>query len=250
MGARRKTRHRPVHGDDFKFLAIGVNMKIKATFRLFLVLFSFVAVAPALSAQDLSKYREFTLGMNLTTILRLTDQKLSDVNQAPGVSRVLQELTWWLPSASGSPYGSDSVGRILFSFCDGALYKITVTYEQHSTEGLTAEDMVKSVAEKYGSPKTVFQEVTANGSNYATKEKVVANWEDAERSVQLVRSAFSSRFGIVIYMNRVNAEVELAVKEGVIREQQEGPIREAARQKKQTDDLEAARQKNQKTFRP
>jgi len=33
-------------------------------------------------------------------------------------------------------------------------------------------------------------------------------------------------------------------------EEQEGPNREAERQKKQTDDLEVARQKNRKTFRP
>jgi hypothetical protein len=33
-------------------------------------------------------------------------------------------------------------------------------------------------------------------------------------------------------------------------EEQEGPNREAERQKKQTDDLEAARQKNRKIFRP
>jgi len=225
-------------------------MKMKAMLSLFLGFLSLMAVVPEVSAQDLSKYREFTLGMNLTTILKLTNQKLSDVNQLPGIPRVLQEVTWWLPSASGSPYGSDSVGRILFSFCDGALYKITVTYEQNSTEGLTAEDMVKSITEKYGPPTTVFPEVTANGNNYETKERVVANWEDVERSVHLVRSAFSNRFGIVIYMKRVNAEVELSVKEGAIREQQEGPMREAARQKKQTDDLEVARQKNQKTFRP
>jgi hypothetical protein len=33
-------------------------------------------------------------------------------------------------------------------------------------------------------------------------------------------------------------------------DEQEGPKREAERQKKQTDDLEATRQKNQKSFRP
>lgn len=226
-------------------------MKMKVMFSLLLVFFSLIGVAPILHAQDLSKYREFALGANLTTVLKLTDQKLTEVNQTPEISPMLQELTWWPPNASGSPYRSDSVEQILFSFCDGALYKITVTYDQNSTEGLTAEDMVKSISEKYGPPTTVFQEVPANGNNhYATKEKSVATWEDSQRSLNLVRSSFSSRFGLVIYTKRVNAEVELAIKEGLLREQQEGPMREAARQKKQTDDLEVARQKNQKTFRP
>jgi hypothetical protein len=226
-------------------------MKMKAMLSLFLGLVSLMAVAPPLLAQDLSKYREFALGMNLTTVLKLTNQRLSEVNRTPGVSPILQELTWWPPSASGGPYRSDSVEQILFSFYGGALYKITVTYDQSSTEGLTAEDMVKSITEKYGPPTMVFQEGGANENNYsATREKPVANWEDAQRSLNLVRSAFTNRFGIIIYTKRVNAEVDLAIKEGAIREQQEGPMREAARQKKQTDDLEVARQKNQKTFRP
>jgi hypothetical protein len=226
-------------------------MKMKAMFSLFLVFASLIAAAPVLNAQDLSKYREFSLGASLTTVLKLTDQKPTDVNQAPGIAPKLQELTWWPPSASGSLYRSDSVEQILFSFCDGALYKITVTYDQNSTEGLTAEDMVKSISEKYGPPTTVFPEVPANGNNhYATREKAVANWEDSQRSLNLVRSSFSSRFGLVIYTKRVNADVEIAIKDSAIREQQEGPMREAARQKKQTDDLEVARQKNQKTFRP
>jgi hypothetical protein len=36
-------------------------------------------VAPLLRAQDLSKYRHFTLGMNLTNLLEHTEQKLTDV---------------------------------------------------------------------------------------------------------------------------------------------------------------------------
>lgn len=226
-------------------------MKMKVLIRLIVGFVSLIGVAPLLHAQDLSKYREFALGTNLTTVLKLTDQKMTEVNQTSGISSVLQELTWWPPSTSGSPYRSDSVEQILFSFCDGALYKITVTYDQNSTEGLTAEDMMKSISEKYGAPTTVFPEVAANANNhYAVREKAVANWEDSQRSINLVRSPFSNRFGLVIYTKRVNAEVELAIREGAIREQQEGPMREAARQKKQTDDLELARQKNQKTFRP
>ncbi len=226
-----------------------MKMAMKAMLSSFLVFTSLIAVTPISRAQDLSKYREFVLGTNLTTVLKLTNQKLTDVNQSPGISRKLQDLTWWPPSALGSLYRSDSVEQILFSFCDSALYKMTVTYDQNATEGLTTEDMVKSISEKYGPPTAVFQEVAGN-NHYGTREKAVANWEDSQRSVNLVRSSFSNRFGLVIYTKRVNAEAELAIKEGAIREQQEGPMREAARQKKQTDDLEAARQKNQKSFRP
>jgi len=226
-------------------------MKRKVLVSVFLGLFSLIVVTPRLHAQDLSKYRGFTLGANLASVLKLTNQKPADVNQTHGESPVFQELSWWPPSASASPYRSDSVEQILFSFYNGELYKISVTYDQSSTEGLTLEDMVKSISEKYGPPATVFPDVAANAnSHYETREKSVATWEDSQRSLNLFRSSFSSRFGLIICTKRVNAEAELASTEATKREQQEGPKREEARQKKQTDDLEVARLKNQKSFRP
>jgi len=225
-------------------------MKMKVMFSLFLVFVSLIAATPILHAQDLSKYREFVLGANLTTVLRLTNQKLTDVNQTPGISPMVQELTWWPPSASGSPYRSDSVEQILFSFYNGELYKISVTYDQNSTEGLTGEDMVKSISEKYGPPTTISPDIAANwNSHYEAREKSVATWEDSERSLNLVRSSFSSRFGLIIYTKRVNTGVQLAIAEAARVEKLEAPAREAERQKKQTDDRELARQKNQKSFR-
>jgi 23S rRNA pseudoU1915 N3-methylase RlmH len=56
--------------------------------------------------------------------------------------------------------------------------------------------------------------------------------------------------GLVIYSKRVNAEAELSIAEAVKLEEQEAPKREAERQKKETDDLEAARQKNRQIFHP
>jgi hypothetical protein len=227
-------------------------MKMKAMLGLFLGFFSLTALAPMLSAQDLSKYRGFTLGANLTTVLKLTKQRVADVNQTQGVSLVFQELTWWPPSVPGDvTYRLDSVEQILFSFYNGELYKISVTYDQNSTEGLTVEDMVKSISEKYGAPTTIFLDVAANtNSHYDTREKSVATWEDSQRSLNLVRSSFSNRFGLVIYTKKVNTDVQLAVVEAARVEKLEAPAREAERQKKQIDDRELARQKNQKSFRP
>jgi hypothetical protein len=82
------------------------------------------------------------------------------------------------------------------------------------------------------------------------KQKPVATWEDSQYSFNLVRSSFSGDFQLVIYSKRLNAEAEVALAEAVKLEKQEEPQREAKRQTKQTDDLEATRQKNQKSFRP
>jgi hypothetical protein len=53
-----------------------------------------------------------------------------------------------------------------------------------------------------------------------------------------------------MYSKRVTAEAEMATADAVKLEEQEGPQKEAERQKRKTDDLETERQKNRKTFRP
>jgi len=221
---------------------------MRSSILCFIALF---LTAPLLHAQDLSKYRHFTLGMSLTRVLERTDQKMADVKPIHGRPAVVQELNWWPPNVPGNSFQSDSVEQILFSFYNGELYKISVTYDQSSTEGLTAEDMVKSISAKYGPPTYVALAIdSATNDRYDVAQKPVASWADAQYSFNLVRSSFSDHLGLIIYSKRVNTEAELAIVEAVKLDAQEGPQREAERQKKQTDDLEAARQKNRKIFHP
>ncbi len=224
-------------------------MKImRSSILCFVVL---LLAAPLLRAQDLSKYRHFTLGMSLTRVLERTDQKMADVKVIHGRPALIQELTWWPPNLPRASFQSDAVEQILFSFYNGELYKISVTYDRASTEGLTAEDMVKSISAKYGPATNAVLEVdSARNDRYDVRQKAVASWEDAQYSFNLVRSSYADRLGLVIYSKRVNEEAELAIAEAVKLDEQEGPQREAAIHKKQMDDLEVARQKNQKIFRP
>ena len=216
-----------------------------------LCLSSFFLMASTLHAQDYSSYRGFSLGANLATVLKHTDQKLADVNVTHGGPSLFQEVTWWPPNLPGTSYRSDSVEQILFSFHDGTLYKMTVTYDLASTEGLTAGDMMKSISEKYGPTTSVAPVVDpASKNNYDAKGRLVASWEDAQYSFNLVRSSFTDRFGLIIYSKEANAEAELAIAEALILDKQNGPKKAAELEKKQIDDLEVARLKNQKTFRP
>ena len=72
--------------------------------------------APIIRAQDFSKYRNFSLGTSLATVLKHTNQKLTDVKVAQIRPALLQELSWWPPSISGAAYQADSVQEMLFSF--------------------------------------------------------------------------------------------------------------------------------------
>jgi hypothetical protein len=226
-------------------------MKMKAVRSSILCLIALLLTAPMLRAQDLSKYRAFSLGANVATVLKHTDQKLADVRLIHDRPALIQELTWWRPTSPGSSSRPDSVEQILFSFCNDELYKISVTYDHASTEGLTALDMMKAISAEYGQATNIVPEggSTTNGQ-YEARQKLVASWEDSQYSFNLVRSYFTDGFGLVIYSKRANAEAELAIAEAVKLDKQEGPQREAERQKKETKDLEVARQKNLKTFHP
>jgi len=176
---------------------------------------------------------------------------MADVNVIHSRPALIQELTWWPPNLPGTSFRSDTVEQILFSFYNGALYKISVSYDRTSTEGLTAEDMVKSISAKYGPPTNIALEIdSATNERYEVRQKPVASWEDSQYSFNLVRSSFTNGLELVIYSKRVNAEAEVAIANALKSEEETGPQREAERQKKQTDDLEVMRQQNQKDFSP
>ncbi|MFI5058834.1 MAG: hypothetical protein ACHQLQ_11665 [Candidatus Acidiferrales bacterium] len=225
---------------------------LRSSILCFVVVF---LAAPLLRAQDLSKYRHFSFGMSLTRVLERTEQKMADVKVIHSRPALIQELTWWPPNLPGTSQ-SDSVQEILFSFYNGALYRISATYDRSAIEGLTEEDVVQSIAAKYGAPKRLATEIPGSEINfplhdqYDLKERVVASWEDTQCSFNLVRSSYSDGYGLVMLSRQMNAEAELAIVGAVKLEKDEIPQSEAARQKKETDDLEAARQKNRKIFHP
>jgi hypothetical protein len=208
-------------------------------------------IAPKLHAQDMSKYRGFSLGTSLATVLKHTDKTAADAKVIHHRPALIQELTWWPPHSPGTSSRPDSVEQILFSFCNDELYKISVTYDYSSTEGLSVGDLVEFISAEYGQATSIVPQAgSVTNDQYAKRERLVASWENSQYSFNLVRSYFTDGFGLVIYSKRANAEAELAIAEAVKLDKQEGPQREAERQKKETKDLEMARQKNLKTFRP
>src|ERR1700739_342108 len=211
----------------------------------------FLLASPILRAQDFSKYRGFSLGSSMATVLKLTEPKPADVKVIHVRPTLIQELTWWPPAVPGVSYRADSGEQMLLSFCDGELYKISVNYDTASTQGLTTADMVTSISAKYG-PATL-PEAPPNSAlteRYGDSEKTVASWEDSQYFLKLVSSSFTNRFSLIIFSKKVNAEAELAIADAVTLEKQEKPQRDADLKKKEADDLEAERLKNQKTFRP
>ena len=224
-------------------------MKImrKSWICLVLVLFS----APIISGQDLSRYRKFLLGTSLADLSKQVGPYSHETTLAHQRPAVIQEMTFWPLSPSRSAVGLEPVSQILFSFCNGELYRIMVTYERDAIEGLTEEDMVQAISTQYGTATRFYPEINFPTNNvYASPEMIIARWEDSQNSVNLFRSTIRNSFGLAVFSKRLDAQAETAIAECVKLEKQEAPQKEMDRQKKEDDKLEAARQKNIETFRP
>ena len=205
-----------------------------------------------LHAQDLSKYRGFSFGMSPAAVLKQTDMKMADVKTLHSQPALIQELTWWLPMLPGNSYQADSVREILFTFCNGQLYRMSATYDRSVIEGLTGEDLMQSIAAKYGPPIDPVTEIDLSTGERrgGPEEKVVAHWEDAKYSLTLSHSHLVNSFTLIMYSLQTNAAADEAMAKALKLEEQQGPQKEADRQKKEADELALARLKNLQSFRP
>jgi hypothetical protein len=210
-----------------------------------------VLSAAVIRGQDLSKYRSFSLGMSLPELSNQVDLRPLQTKLIQKHPAVIQELTCWPSESSAYSLQADSVRQIFFSFYNGELFRILVTYDQDATRGLTAEDMVQAISTKYGTATKPAAEISfPTNELYRSTEKVLARWEDSQYSINLVRARFLNSFALVMFSKRLDAQAEAAIAKSLKLEGQEDQQKEIDRQKKETDDLEAARQKNRQIFRP
>ncbi len=204
-----------------------------------------------ISAQDLSRYRKFELGTSLTALSKQIGQdphQATLIHQSPAV---IQELKYWPVETSYSAVPAEPVSQISFSFYNGELYRIAVTYDQNAIEGMTEDDMVRAVSARYGTGTRLYPEINLPTHDpYMSPEKIVARWEDPQSSVVLFHANSSDSFGLVVSSKRLDAEAEAAIAESVKLDERQAPQKEIDRQKKVADDLDIARLKNMKTFRP
>jgi hypothetical protein len=206
---------------------------------------------PLIHGQDLSKYRDFAYGMSLVEVSEQVDLQPIQAKLIYKRPTAIRELTWWPKASSDNSFQADSVRQILFSFYDGELYRILVTYDRHATQGLTAEDMIGAISAQFGTATRPAAEISFSTNElYRSTEKVIARWEDSQYSINLVRCKLLSSFGLVMFSKRLDAQAEAAIAESLKMDEQKIPQREADRRKKAADDLEVTRQKNRKTFRP
>jgi hypothetical protein len=208
-------------------------------------------------AHDLSKYREFQLGMSLATVAQRADitAEARVIHRRP---ELIQDLMW-LPAPSPVPGAlaqGDSARKLLFSFYNDQLFRIVVTYDRARTEGLTAEDMIEAISATYGVPMLPVTRNRPSSSAPAANasDKLLAYWEDSDCSLSLFQSSYLSAFGVVLLSKRLDTLARVATVEAILLDEQEAPQREIERQQNQTPESrakqETARRVNKATFRP
>jgi hypothetical protein len=92
------------------------------------------------------------------------------------------------------------VKGILFSFCNGELFRMVVNYDRCKTEGLTDADMIEAISANYGTATRPAAEIIFP-SVYNESVKVIARWEDPQYSFNLVRSSSQPSFGMLRIRN-------------------------------------------------
>ena len=221
---------------------------MKAIRNSFLGLMIVALVIPAAFAQSMSKYRGFSFGSGLTDVLKRTDQTASSVRIIHERPAVMQELTWWPVNISNISQ-NQSIEHIVFSFCNGQLYKLSISYDSRAVQGLTEQDIVQTITAMYDVPATPSERDRGTADRFDAQPKIIATWTDSLYSSRLVRTTLGE-FVLIAFSKSLNAEAETADAEAVVLEEQELPQKKAAELKKQDADLEIARQKNIKSFQP
>lgn len=222
-----------------------------------------VLVTPMVYSQDLSKYREFQLGSKLAVIAKQVNMKPSEARVTHQRPAIIQELEWQSPIVLAPASRADSVKSLLFSFYNGELFRIVVTYDLTRTEGMTAEDIIEAVSAKYGPATKPTAEILLSSTSIysdgektisSQREKVLARWEDEQYSLNVIQSFYQSNFGLVVYSKQRDVSARAAIAEAIRLDEQEAPRRREERQKGQDAERNAqqskARQANKVPFRP
>jgi len=231
--------------------------------ELAISIWGYESSAPLPYSQDLSMYREFRFGADLLAVAKEAHVKPSAARMIHERPAAIQELPWQVPYMRSSP-GADSVKDILFSFYNGELFRIVVTYDPERIAGMTAEDIVEAVSAQYGTATGPIAEIILSSTQLYNNggekiisdrtEKIIACWEDSHHSFNLFQPSYQSTFGMVMYSKRLDALARAAIVESVRLDKQEAPRRESERQKKKDEEhrgrQEKARQANKASFLP
>jgi hypothetical protein len=204
------------------------------------------------SAQDLSRYRAYALDSSLESVLTASAARATDVKVVYERPLIIQALEWRAPYTRSGGELVDPVRRIMFSFCDDALYQMLVSYDPDRTDGLSNNDIIESLTAVYGTP--VPRPARNRPLDAAPDPVVLAQWDSPRSSLTLLRGVYSPEFQLMLTSKALSTRARGAIREAARLEIADAPRREVEQRKKDAADAASARDKtratNKAAFRP
>ncbi len=225
-----------------------------STLRVAALALGIVAVTHPLSAQNLSSYRQYSLGNSPAAVLKASGARNDDLKTLHERPARIRELEWRAPYILEGTDARDPVQSVLFSFVDDRLYRVVVTYDRDRMEGLTNADVIEAIAGTYGAIPMHDRAADSPPADMPADTTVVARWDDGTSVLSLVRGGYSRGLKLALVSKELSARARSAIAEAIRLDAQEAPQRELDRRKKtETETLiagEKARRANKAAFRP
>jgi hypothetical protein len=214
------------------------------------IVLSLVASASLLLASDLSRYREFHLGMPLADVARQTGMESSEAKLISGRPERIEELDWRTNRSASENARPESVREIRFSFYKGGLFEMMVAYDRDQTSGLTDKDMTEALSTVYGPGSVPVTTKMAFNSGYSTTVRVIAQWSDAEILLSLVGFPDGGGYGAVVSSQSNLALAHQAIAESERLDRVEAPQKALDLKARQVADAEARDEKSRSLNKP
>jgi len=220
--------------------------------RIFLIALVLVLSSQLGSAQDLTRYRVYVLESSLESVVAASGTRAVDAKTLHERPAKIQQLEWRAPYGSSERELADPVQGAVFTFYDGALYQVVVSYNRGRTDGLSNSDIIESLTAEYGDPVLASARNRPPAAIIGTL--VLAHWDSAGSSLTLLRSAYSAEFQLVLVSKALSTRAKSAIREAGRLDAIEAPRRELEERNKEIADAADARDKvrttNKAAFRP
>lgn len=213
-----------------------------------------VAAAALLPAADMATYRGLRLGTNVADAARHATQDIAAVRVVHSRPALIQELEW-RPGyeVRHDTENPDPVRDHLFRFINGRLFQIVSNYDSRKIEGMTAADLIEGISRMYGVASAPGGQIPYP-SNFGSTATVVARWQDAEHSADLVRSPDGVTYALMVTSKRLDSAARAAIAEARRLDEIEAPERAIEHKKREESAerlmIEKSRSTNKPNFRP
>lgn len=204
--------------------------------------------AQTVTAQDLSRYRDYVLESSVDTVAAASGLRVTEAQTIHERPAKIQELQWRAPYVNPATTTADPVREVEFAFLNDALYQVVVTYNRDRTEGLTNDDIIASLSASYGAPVLRSAIVRTDlPAAVLLETTVLAQWNTAASSVTLLRDTYSPEFQLILSAKPLTARARTAIREAIRLDALDAPRREAEERKKEVAETNAARDKTRST---